>query len=92
MVLNLLLAVLATVMIWLFGLLPTFTAPEWLTYDSGGWAFSVGALFHKLGYWFPVDIVGTVFGFIGTILPIAVTVVVLTWLWAMIPVFGKKSG
>ena len=91
MIFNLLMTLLTEVLLFLFGLMPAFSAPSWLTYEMEGLAFTLGALVYKLGAWVPVDTIGDAVVFIGTVLPLVVTAVVLTWLWAMIPIFGKRG-
>jgi hypothetical protein len=90
-IVNLLLALLSEILLFVFGLLPDFTAPDWLTYDLEGLAFEIGRLFYKLGAWFPTDVVADVFVFVGTIFPIAISAFVMTWLWSVMPMFGKGS-
>jgi hypothetical protein len=89
MIFNLILALLAEIVLFFFGLLPSFSAPEWLTYSMDGLAFDLGALTYKLGAWFPVDTAATIFIFVGTIIPIVVSAFVATWLWSVMPIVGK---
>lgn len=91
MIINLIVSLLTGILLFLFGLMPAFTAPSWLTYEMEGFAFTLGALVYKLGAWLPVDTIGDALVFVGTILPLVVTGVVLTWIWAMIPIFGKRG-
>lgn len=82
--------VLAQFVMMVIDLLPDWTPPEWIVYEEGSWAFSAGALVHKLGAWVPVESMGQVLAFIGVILPLVAVVVVVLWLWALVPVVGKK--
>jgi len=90
-IVNLVFAILAEFLLFLFGLLPDFTPPEWLTYEMEGFAFSIGRMFYKLGAWLPTDLVADVFVFVGTIFPIAISAFIMTWLWSVIPIFGKGN-
>lgn len=89
MIINLILTLLTEVLLFVFGLMPTFNAPDWLIYEMEGFAFTLGSFLYKMGVWLPVDTIGTAMVFVGTVIPLVVTAVVLTWLWSVIPIFGK---
>ena len=72
-------------------MMPDFVAPEWLTYVEAGWAFAAWSLVHKLGAWVPVESMGEVVAFLGAVLPLAAIVLFALWLWALVPIVGKKG-
>lgn len=85
MVVELLLAAVAGVLNAVLGLLPAFTAPDWLAYETGGWAFDIGSLVFKIGYWFPTDLAGDLLIFVGTVLPLVIAAGVVIWIWKLLP-------
>ena len=91
MIFNLILSAVTAILTFVFGLLPTYTAPSWLTYDLGGYALYVGSFLYKIKAWIPVEPLGIALQWVGTIVPIVVSAIVIMWLWAMMPIVGKKG-
>jgi hypothetical protein len=92
MIFTLLLGLAASVLTFVFGLLPTFDVPSWMDYEMDGPAFLLGSIVYKLGFWIPTADIGTVFLFLGVLLPVLALVTTTLFIFGLMPFFGKRFG
>ena len=71
MITDLFLSVLGAVGRFLTGLLPSFSAPAWLTTTLPGWLDTAGSYVQGVSAWFPFDHVPIVLGFVAVALAAA---------------------
>lgn len=97
MITTVILNIVSSVVSFFSSLLPTFSAPSWLTSDALGssLASSIGSLVAPMNSILPVDAMLTVLQAMLLVLPVVILYDIFQWGWSHVPTiagFGLGGG